>query len=933
MAELTPKQKSAVARAKQNPDLLWVLLSKAKGLQWVPEFRDAGWLSPELFPGPTPPDERGFYSFPHWPIASFLAENAGDLGQIEHEESAKVIWAFLLESTRFAQAALKHNFRVWWNFSRIVRKIPVHLLDVEDLWVIDYWMDDPFDSGLLAEELGKWAVDLLEGGDVNDRCREIALASLKSIFRVRKALDGRLHLPVSDWYAERIGRAVVEVAVLQVGSRFLGVLEASLQEVMGGASKDKTSFVWRPAVEDHPQNRSVESAPSILISLIRDALQVLVRSAPNDALAHVSLLIESQSQVLRRIGINAVRQDFQALKSLVPKLLVVEAFIPEYRHEIWWLLHDCFAEFSEDDRSRVLALIDEAESPEEGEEHDLRAFEYRRAVWLSAVQAHPRGRDAYRDSVERCGVEPEHPDFSVFSSGGWVSHESPFDIDDLRSLTAQGLVDRLHAYEPPAVPVFRGPDLEGLTKALREVIKSSPVFYASQLDVLAALRLPFAYEVLEAYADLLRDEAPLPWEALWPKILRFAFVVVRTSDFWAEENKQSRFGFVGTRYWIVGSIGRLIVAGTHDGDRALPRSLSSYALELIDFVLAREVGEPFSVDKDAVSIAINSPRGRCVEALICLSLRDCRMASGENNGHADVWGRYESRFDLELSRKGEYEFTTLVVNYLPNFLFMSKDWLLANLPLIFDATDGVRWSSSMQAYPYVSGVYSPVYEFLRDCGHFEAALETGWPGDRVIERVVGDACVAFLRGSERLGDENGLMQLLVRRRNPDEMSRVVRFFWHLRESPDLGRLQRDRVIEFWKAIDSSVTGDASADPLLGRLLALIGYLPSLSGGFFGLAFRAASAFKSSREVDAYDVLKSLASLSADFPVEVSRIWLEVLKTSDMSYPEDAIAEALRAIAASGGEGRQLAKAVVDSYVKKKNLVPYEIWKRIGQDSL
>ena len=98
-------------------------------------------------------------------------------------------------------------------------------------------------------------------------------------------------------------------------------------------------------------------------------------------------------------------------------------------------------------------------------------------------------------------------------------------------------------------------------------------------------------------------------------------------------------------------------------------------------MLERQEGEEFKLDSDAVSVAINSPRGRCIEGLVNLTFRSCRLAHKEHGNHTQAWNQYESIYGAELKRsqQGEYEFATLVAMYLPNFNYMSNDWVRSHL--------------------------------------------------------------------------------------------------------------------------------------------------------------------------------------------------------------------------------------------------------------
>ncbi len=110
-------------------------------------------------------------------------------------------------------------------------------------------------------------------------------------------------------------------------------------------------------------------------------------------------------------------------------------------------------------------------------------------------------------------------------------------------------------------------------------------------------------------------------------------------------------------------------------------------------MLRRQEGEEFKLESDAVFVAINSPRGRCIEGLVNLTLRSCRLAHKEHGSHTQAWNQYVSIYEAELKRsqRGEYEFATLVAMYLLNFNYMSRDWVRTHLSDIFDQSDYQKW--------------------------------------------------------------------------------------------------------------------------------------------------------------------------------------------------------------------------------------------------
>ncbi|MCI0559927.1 MAG: hypothetical protein MN733_15660, partial [Nitrososphaera sp.] len=341
----------------------------------------------------------------------------------------------------------------------------------------------------------------------------------------------------------------------------------------------------------------------------------------------------------------------------------------------------------------------------------------------------------------------------------------------MSALSVEKLVYTLTTYESGTGR--REPGIEGLVKAVKQLMKASPSRFYANLAKFADLDLAYVYTAIEAYSELWDEKANLPWDDIWRYLLRFCSTVVRAERFWNEENARQRDAFVANRYWVVGAIGRLLEAGAKSDEHAFDEKYHGEVESLIALLLRHEKGEKFEPTSDAVSIAINSPRGKCIEALINLTLRSCRLCDRRNNkDHSQVWAQFQHYYDVELGRAeiDEYEFSTLVTNYLPNFLYMCGDWVRSNLQRIFDQTNYLKWLCAMQGYSYVGTVYQEIYHYLREHGDLLRVLDDENIKDRVEETAVQQIVVAYLNGFESLEDDNSLIRVLINRKDFKEIS-------------------------------------------------------------------------------------------------------------------------------------------------------------------
>lgn len=930
MDELTPKQRSALQRAISNPELAWVLFGKAKGAKWIPEFAEAGFLRPADLPGPIGPDPKGYITVPNWPVAQFLANNFAELLEPQNRAAATLVYEFIVEVSSNAREREVHNYRVWWHFAKAIRGIPVDVIKVDDLWMADYWLSDPFEIGITADELSDFAVNMLMSED--PRGSAIAARLLDALFATshnQTVGDDHPSLRLDNWYAERIGKKVCGPAVTKLGREFVDLLHRRLLDVMNISARDEWSSIWRPAIEDHEQNH-MHTPQDILISLLRDAFVGMVRMDAEAGVQYAADLLGSTLQIARRIAIHGLRLEFEALAKMVDTVLSPSFFTANYRHEMWWLLHDRFASFSEGQRRCVLSIVTALSERDDNGKTEAGATAYSQAIWLAAIQDQPEIRPLYEGCVRIAGATPEQPDFSSYMTTGWVKHDTPISVEELRSLEVVELISRLMEYEEPQNRSFHDVGFEGLVKALRTVVKADPLKYSLSLERFGGLDLAFVYEVIEAYSELWRESVQLPWDTIWPSLLRFGLQLVSSRDYWSEENKRPHQGFVGNRRSVNGSLGRLVEAGCQKDEHAMPIECHGDARLLMTEILSREEAKSFSPGNDAVSIAINSPRGHCLEGMINLALRESRLADRGRQGHEKEWDPYKQYFENELSDPNANELVTLFVNYLSNFLYLDKGWTIQQLHSVFDRANYVRWSCAMQAYAYVSHVYPAIYIFLRDHGHFLAALDDKHCGNHVVDKIVQNIAVAYLHGDENIDDDCSLISVLIARCRMREMSAFVHYFWTLRDDSSLVSDISERILAFWVAVDRSLDFVEGQDAFSrDKLIPLIAFLPSLGSGFLNLVLRSVEAIQDSHGNHSYELLKGIARFSKREPLSAGRLWLKMLDKMDASYPEEAIRDSLVNLKKEGTEGLKLAKEVVGRYAKLGNLNPHAIAREIG----
>src|SRR3990167_211818 len=566
---LTPKQMSAIQRAIRTPVLQPLLFRKAKGLKWFDQFYNQGFFNVENNPRPLPAKEEGFVNIPFWPVTEYLVTTSKELSASENEEYAVKFIELIRTITLHAKTENYSNYRTWWQLAKIIRNIPVHLIKVKDIELIDYWLDDAYNRGLVAEGIGeKWMPVLLERQD--DHSHQIALRLLDCLYKVnfveKKTGDYERKEPLlryDSYHAEKITKNVAKLSGLKLGLPAVEIFQSRLVSILNEGDKDSWSSIWRNAIEETDQNGSLDDVDDLIVAGYRDCLSGFIDNNAKEADDYLQSMFGGQYQTLKRVAIHAVDKQYSVLKNLVDTALLPEYFHDNFRHELWHLLNGHYNEFSSDQKKKVIEIIEGLKVVDEDKSVNARATAYKRAIWLSAIKDYSdRTIELYNKYTNITKAEPEHPDFSCYTTSGWVEHKSPIPIDHLLTLSVDSLFETIKNYKDTGRGWLDEPGLEGLVNSFKNVVKTKAKDIYREMAKFTDSDLAFIYPLVEAYHELWNEKRELPWNDVWPCLLDFCLDLVKRDKFWSEENAKERAPFVANRHWIVGAIGRLIKDGT-----------------------------------------------------------------------------------------------------------------------------------------------------------------------------------------------------------------------------------------------------------------------------------------------------------------------------------------------------------------------------------
>ena len=932
MNELSAAELDLLTRIDAKEELRPFFFKKAKGLKWFDELDTRNYFNPTDNPAPVPAEKKGYVSVPSWPAIDYLVATSPELLIEENRAFAERVLEIIRAVTDEAIKRQFGNYRTWWQFSKIIQNVPLDLILDKDFVYIDYWLNDKYGSDLTAGELGeKWLVALLEKS--SEAAKSVALSLLKILykasFHTEDPGDGgrqKAFFRFDTGQAQRITKAVADRSGRVIGRQAVSVFQDELERVLKTLGNDSHSYLWRAAVEDHSQNQSADDVEDFLIVGLRDSLGAWVKETPEASSTLVEKLLQSPLLTFRRIAIHTINQNYGELNALVNYAIAEDNFKNGVRHEMWRLFRDRYPLFLEAVKERIRRTIKQLTRQDEEGAPNARASANTQAIWLAAIKDHEEAlHNHYQACIKQAGSTPAHPEFLVSWDFGPIVHESPKDREKLLAMDIDNLVNFLDEYEDPGH--FQGVGLEGLVRELKVAVKAAPLEFAPNLQKFTGLDNAYVYVLIEAFSELWTEKIELPWNDVWEYLLDFCQAVIQQEAFWSPENAEQRAQFVANRHWIVGGIGRLIEAGAKSDEHAFSPNLLDQAQILLLALLEKQPGEEFKPGSDAVSIAINSPKGLCLRALINLALRYCRLADKESNDHAAAWSNLQPAFERELAKSDEreYEFITLLVDCLPNFLYMSTEWVLKNIERIFDRERRQKWLCAMQAYTYVSNVHERIYNHLKVNEHFIHALDDENLKHRVSNKIIQNIVIAYLRDYEDLANEDSLIQQLFKRAKYEELNQLIWFIWTLREKND--QLLYNKIMTLWARFLQVIdTKNQEGRKLASQLTTWSVFITEVNDANRDLILKVAEFAEKCHK--SYELLNSIARLSADQLEEAAAIWREMLKGSAPDYPEKAIRETFSNLAKSGDNGRREALGIADEYIKRGNDKPNTILQEI-----
>lgn len=916
MDNLNPKQLAALKLLEEGEEYQNYFFSKASGLVWFYPLRNRGYFAAANNPEPQKGREEDLFRIPHWPALDYLERISTEAAMPDNHTYAEELIQIIRDVTRPKDGQKRDNFRTWWYFTKIMANLPTKVISTDDIDLIAHWLDSNFTTTLVASELGQSLLPhLLKSNDERDWHKAVKLVGIVTTLRTierkygEKTVEIQIPTMVDSYWLANLFVNNLNALAEKCPQQIIKLLQTRIIQIITPDKEDPYSYIWRPAIEDHAQNVGRDEPRHVLISAMRDILLIYAQQRPEQAKQVIETLLNQRLIIFRRIGLYVINKLYQLHNDLLWDALTTEFFDVNMQHELFELLRDRFSDFSSPQKGRVVEMISNLTKPwREGGNKSLLDAQLR-VDWLEAIrsQGDQRADELYKEFLSIAKHTSTHPAFPSYteSRSGEIS---PCSIEELLAMSIDKIVEYVNSFTESGA--WEDPTEWGLSEVLTKAVKHNPGRFENNIEKFLQVNLAYQYSLLRAFEELSNERKSIQWD----KVLEFCWRILTPKEFWVLDDTESPIGFRVRRNWITGSICTLIRSGVIDDEWAFDESLLEKAENIILAILDKEPSTAKGRNEAFLTEAINTARGKCIEALLSYCLRQARIYNRRGEDPSHFWDRIQYVFDkqLNLCDRDNFEFSALAGRYLPQLWFLSAEWTQNNFDRIFSVRSHHNWLAATDGYAYVSVIYEEIYRILKQQNHIEKALGTEFKNSYVREKIIQNVATAYLMRWETLDDEGSLFGKILEDWRENDISEIIRYFWSLEDiAPEDER--RGRILDFWGWCYRKIKGREEENArILSDLIVLSVFLKTISHIEETWLLQAAPYVEEMYHSSFF--LKCLDKLADVNPKEVAQVYLRMLDNVIPSYEAGTIRSIIQKLYVAGMT--EQANRICDRYGRK-----------------
>ena len=837
MTELSTNQKTFIKKMTEDEEYerrgFELLLKRPDFDSFFDALSQAGLFGPSRNLGYVPADRPGYYRLPYWAPLAYLEAVAKRAGEKGDEALGEKVMNVVRDVSRWRDkdGTVRDNENTWHTFITIFGLVPLSTVSMDGIDLMPLWFQAPFSQSRVGAQLAggtlKRFVSSDRPEDWSKACRILFHCSAL-IWKDEKQLDGGTEknpiTVVDDYWLKALINSNAADLGTKTRKEATEIFLPRLRDLFARDMDGRQTYLSRPAIEDHEQNHNWDGPANRLVEGLRNVLYGWVDRDSASATPFVEQLLGDESEIVRRIAIHILNERFDVLRRSTPLLFTPAMFDSGHLHELYGLLKAHFGQFTEEEKAATLGAIRALPLPDRGDDPQ-RLLRYLQRRWLSAIEA--KGSDAADKWFQELMSDPTlggfspHPDFHSYMESHWGSGPTPHSVQELVAFAEAGtVVGKLNAFIQ--TDTWNGPSTRSLADSVVEAVGLAPKAFLALLPSFLKAKREYQYAIIAGFMKMWgapdEKQSDFDWNDAWPKLVGFFEQILTSKGFWTEPVTED-LSLSPNRNWIPPVISEFLRAGTRKDSKAYDSALLPRTWSLVKILLKQSSPQQESSEGNALNTAINTSKGKAVEALFDHALRWCRLNDAKTKSHPDIWQDMQPVFDEELAacKNANFEFSALAGAYIANLFYLSPDWLRANFRGIFPVDFPANCQSALDGLAYAPAT-QPIYQQLADAGIIEWALTREIKESHARESLIQRMCLAYLWGKESL--DSPRFSLLYDPRREDDLQVACKYLWSLRGELFTAE-QTEKILLFWQRC---VAWAQTVEPLPIKLLSALSLL-------------------------------------------------------------------------------------------------------------
>jgi len=625
----------------------------------------------------------------------------------------------------------------------------------------------------------------------------------------------------AHWYKEGLRKVAPALARVR-GGTFLPVMCDWLRASVNAKKHVDTdtgadySYSWRPAIEEHEQNRDYDLA-GVLVGITRAAFEEAIRADAISLDDALGMLQKQVFHVFARMRIHLINEFADQQPALARATMLDRDLFDDFRvkHEYAMLVGRRWGMLEPEEMAIWLGWVDDGpdmsdygesikrnlgrDATDEDRQGRIRWWQYERFHWIRDHLSDIR--HAFYSQMHAEHGEPEFADLNVRVGSGWVGEKSPMSVDQLSKMEFADAVASVAAWQPKGSR-FMEPSVEGLASTFREYLATNrSVFsaYASEMTGRPAIFVrAFIHEMIEAVKAGEAIELPCVLELC-------QWVVEQPVDERTvpEQDGESLVDtdWQWTRDEISGLAEEVCKARTDAGPRYALDGIREPIWNLVN-VLCRDRAKSYMVHDiseddprvhDYLDLGINSPRGKAVEAALEYARWVGNHTKVKKNGEEIVPGGFEAMPEVRdllawqiESGNRTYEVMSVIGSRIGVIYWIDRDWLEVNADALFDLQSIERSPVSAEGWaawnaflvwvrPHIEFYRRFKRQFAYAVNQAGAVCLADRSREQPMHHLGEHLMILYGRGQLGFNDDGRVFQRFIETANPDIRRHAIGF--------------------------------------------------------------------------------------------------------------------------------------------------------------